>query len=286
MIEYSLYKRPAILFSMFLGLWLSISSILHYVQPIHPFTSIAHRGASFHAPENTLAAFQKAVDLGFDYIELDIRLSKDEQLVVLHDEDVRRTTNGKGAIGDFTVKELKMLDAGSWFSEDFKNERIPLLEEVLALFGGTIGILIDVKSPEKQPGMTEILSDILTYHIENGLNPALLKVQTFNINELKKLKEYVPNIGHGLILNKPLDLLQLASYRPFASFLSINHQLLTKSFINKAHLLGFDIFSWTIKKQYQFPIMQRLGVHGIISNEEFRKPSYKFTSFISPLIKE
>ncbi|MEH7389850.1 glycerophosphodiester phosphodiesterase [Bacillus sp. JJ1474] len=285
MIITSPIKRP-VLTCIFLGLWLVTSNLFYYLQPLHPFKSIAHRGASYYAPENTIASFQKAVDLGFDYIELDVRLSKDEQLVVIHDEDVKRTTNGAGYIGDFTVKELKMLDAGSWFSKDFTDERIPLLEEILYIFGKKIGILIDVKSPDKQPGMIDILSNILNDHINNGLDPETVKVQSFNINELKQLKELVPDIATGLLLNKPLDLLQLASYRPYASFLSIHHQLLTKAFINKAQLLGFDIFSWTIKKQYQFPVMQRLGVHGIISDEEFRKPSYKFTSFISPVIKE
>lgn len=285
MIEFAPNKRPVFLF-LILGLWLVISNTINFVQPLKPFTSIAHRGASYYAPENTMASFQKAVELGFDYIELDIRLSKDQQLVVIHDEDVKRTTNGSGAIGDFTVEELKMLDAGSWFSPDFSDERIPLLEDVLLQFGKKIGILIDVKSPETQPGIIDILSSLLSFHIENGINPDSLKVQTFNLDELKKFKEHLPSIGTGLLLNKPLDLLQLASYRPYASFLSIHHQLLSKAFIKQAQLLGFDIFSWTIKKQYQFSMMQRLGVHGIISDEEFRKPAYKFTSFISPIIKE
>lgn len=278
-------KRP-VLFLILLGLWLIITNTINFLQPLQPFTSIAHRGASYYAPENTMASFQKAIDLGFDYIELDVRLSKDQQLVVIHDEDVRRTTNGIGAIGDFTVRELKMLDAGSWFSPDFSDERIPLLEEVLLQFGRKIGILIDVKSTETQPDMVDILSSLLKLHIERGLDPDSLKVQTFNFSELKKLKEHVPNIGTGLLLNKPLDMLQLASYRPYASFLSIHHQLLTKGFIQKAQLLGFDIFSWTIKKQYQFSLMQRLGVHGIISDEEYRKSPYKFTSFVSPIIKQ
>ncbi|MBY0122738.1 glycerophosphodiester phosphodiesterase [Bacillus sp. S/N-304-OC-R1] len=278
-------KRPFLSFIL-LGLWLVITNTINFLQPLQPFTSIAHRGASLYAPENTMASFQKALELGFDYIELDVRLSKDQQLVVIHDDDVRRTTDGIGAIGDLTVKELKMLDAGSWFSPDFRDERIPLLDEVLLQFGRKIGILIDVKSPETQPGLVEILSNLLTYHIEGGLDPDSLKVQTFNFNELKKIKEHVPAIGTGLLLNKPLDMLKLASYRPYASFLSIHHQLLSKEFIKKAQLLGFDIFSWTIKKQYQFTMMQRIGVHGIISDEEYRKSEYRFTSFISPIIKE
>ena len=225
MIELIPNRRPGLYFIL-LGLWLMISNTINFVQPLKPFTSIAHRGASNYAPENTMASFQKAVDLGFDYIELDVRLSKDQELVVIHDEDVSRTTNGIGAIGDYTVEELKKLDAGSWFSQDFNDERIPLLEEVLLKFGKKIGILIDVKSPETQPDMVDILSSLLSFHIESGLNPDSLKVQTFNLNELKKLKEQLPDIGTGLLLNKPLDMLQLASYRPYASFLSIHHQLL------------------------------------------------------------
>jgi len=265
-------------------LWFLASTFLYFIQPLQPFQSIAHRGASFYAPENTIASFQKALELGFDFIELDVRLSKDEQLVVIHDKDVNRTTNSEGDVDHFTAAQLKMLDAGSWFSPDYKDEKIPLLEEVLTAFGGKIGLLIEVKSPESQPGIIDRLSQMLNEHVAGGLNADKIKVQSFNIKEMKNFHKQTPEIAAGILLNKPLDTLELASYRPFASFLSIHHQLISKSFIKHAQLLGFDVFSWTIKKQYQFQMMQRLGVHGIISNEEYREPSSNLTVLITPFL--
>src|SRR6266576_311506 len=93
---------------------------------------IAHRGASGNAPENTLAAFKKAVALGAPFIETDLQLSRDAHFVAIHDATVNRTTNGQGAVHDMKLTELRRLDAGSWFGSEFAGERIPTLEEILA----------------------------------------------------------------------------------------------------------------------------------------------------------
>ncbi|MFE8702077.1 glycerophosphodiester phosphodiesterase [Cytobacillus sp. FJAT-54145] len=263
--------NKSLIASVILGL--IISSLSYFFQPLFPFKSIAHRGASAYAPENTMAAFEKAVDLGFDYIELDVRMSKDHQLVVIHDGDVKRTTNGEGFVNEMTVEELKQLDAGSWFDEAYEGEKIPLLYEVLEQFGEKIGLLIEMKSPETENMMTESLSILLSSFIKDGLNPRAIKVQSFHVNEIKKFHELSPNIEAGILLSKPLDMFHLASYRSFASFVAVHHPLLSKSFISQAKLLDYEVYSWTIKHQYQFSIMQRLKVHGIISNEEKKTAS-------------
>src|SRR5205085_4482311 len=92
---------------------------------------IAHRGASGHAPENTMAAFRKAVALGATFIEAELQLSRDAQFVAIHDEKVNRTTNGRGSVHELALAELRELDAGSWFGSEFAGERIPTLEEIL-----------------------------------------------------------------------------------------------------------------------------------------------------------
>lgn len=273
----NLIKRP---FFLSIIIWLIISMLSFILQPLQPFQSIAHRGASLYAPENTMAAFQKAVDLGFDFIEFDVRLSKDGHLVVIHDADVQRTTDGIGYIGELTIKEIKMLDAGSWFSPEFSKERIPLLEEVLKQFGGKIGLLIEMKSSENQPQLTKLLSDTLMEYMDAGLKPSTLKVQSFNINEIKKFHELTPSISSGILLERPLNFLHFEAYQQFASFLSVNHQLLSKSIIQQAQRYGFDIFTWTIKKQYQFQMMQRLGVNGIISDEECKEANNSLLTLI------
>lgn len=104
---------------------------------------IAHRGSKSNRPENTLSAFEEAMRVGSDGIELDVHLTKDQEVVVMHDEKVNRTTNGKGSIKNLTLSEIKQLDAGSWFSREYKNERVPTLTEALELlsdFSGTLNI--------------------------------------------------------------------------------------------------------------------------------------------------
>ncbi|CAM3498337.1 glycerophosphodiester phosphodiesterase family protein [Aeromicrobium ponti] len=275
-------KKP-FLFSIIIGLLLT--SFSYFFQPLMPFQSIAHRGASTYAPENTIASFEKAVDLGFDYIELDVRFSKDGHLVVIHDADVQRTTDGEGFIGDLTVDEIKKLDAGSWFSPEFAGEKVPLLNEVLDRFTGKVGLLIEMKAPENQPGMTEVLAEMLMSYKKDGQLVKNIKVQSFHVNEMKKFHKLAPDIPAGILLSKQLDMFHLASYRQFASFLSVHHLLLSKSFIKQAELFGYDIYSWTIKKQYQFADMQRLGVHGIISDEEKRLPDSRLYALITPFLK-
>jgi len=109
----------------------------------------AHRGAMDTHPENTLAAFREAVRLGSHMIEIDVRMTKDNHLVILHDETVDRTTNGKGKISELTIDEVKHLDAGSWKSEEFAEERIPTLKEALAAMPQNIWLNIHIKGGKK-----------------------------------------------------------------------------------------------------------------------------------------
>ena len=112
----------------------------------HPsFTIIAHRGASAYAPENTLAAFDKALDLGAADVEFDVHFGADGQVVVIHDDTVDRTTNGAGAVAALTLAQLKSLDAGSWFAAQFSEERIPTLVELLERYKDRLHFHIEVK---------------------------------------------------------------------------------------------------------------------------------------------
>jgi len=112
---------------------------------------VAHRGSSVAAPENTLAAFGQALADGADAVELDVHLCKDHEVVVLHDERLERTTDGRGRVQDHTLKELKRLSAGAWFHKKFSSERIPTLGEVLDFIGGKAGVNIEIKT-ERLPG--------------------------------------------------------------------------------------------------------------------------------------
>ncbi len=108
--------------------------------------NIAHRGASALAPENTMAAFAMAVELGADAIELDLHVSRDGELVVIHDHTLDRTTDGEGPVHTRSLQELKRLDAGRWFGESFAGQRIPTLAEVLDRFSGKIPLALEIKA--------------------------------------------------------------------------------------------------------------------------------------------
>src|SRR5438874_10139270 len=117
---------------------------------------IAHRGGSAEAPENTMAAFRHAIDIGMRYVELDVQMSRDGELVVIHDETVDRTTNGHGPAASLTFEELHRLDAGSQFGLEYAGERIPTLREVLELCTDAgVGVVVEIKSPSLYPGMVE-----------------------------------------------------------------------------------------------------------------------------------
>lgn len=109
---------------------------------------IAHRGASAYAPENTLAAFELAVEQGAHWFELDCTLSKDGEVIVIHNGDVDRTTDGKGSVADLTLAELEQLDAGSWFDPKFAGEKLPTLAEALDLAKGRIGVYVEIKDSD------------------------------------------------------------------------------------------------------------------------------------------
>jgi glycerophosphoryl diester phosphodiesterase len=120
----------------------------------HP--RIAHRGCSSAAPENTMAAFQKAIELGVEGIELDVHQSKDGELVVIHDATLSRTTSGRGYVNDLNWSELQQLDAGSWFEVEYASERLPKLEDVLNLLKGRSTVFIEIKQGRKPyPGIEE-----------------------------------------------------------------------------------------------------------------------------------
>ncbi|MCA0757911.1 glycerophosphodiester phosphodiesterase [Paenibacillus sp. N4] len=125
---------------------------------------IAHRGASGHAPENTMAAFELAERMEADFIELDVRLSKDGELVVIHDKTVDRITGHTGDVGDYTLEELQGMDSGSYYGQAFAEQKLLSLEDVLTRFYGRIGLLIEVKDPQLYPGIEEKLAEALRRH--------------------------------------------------------------------------------------------------------------------------
>ena len=153
-------------------------------RPDSKIVVIAHRGANKFAPENTLAAFRKAIELGCDYFELDVRRTKDGQLVLMHDGSVDRTTNGTGSVVDMTLAEIRALDAGIKRGEQWKGEKVPTFEEALTMSKGKIKVYVDNKAGPP----AEVLRDIEKHGM---LNQVVVYGGAESLREFKKLKPKV-----------------------------------------------------------------------------------------------
>ncbi|GAB6929452.1 glycerophosphodiester phosphodiesterase family protein [Paenibacillus sp. JCM 10914] len=241
---------------------------------------IAHRGASGYAPENTLAAFAKADEMGADMLELDVQRSSDGQLVVIHDMTVDRTSNGKGKVGNMTLSELRRLDVGSWYSADFKDEVIPTLQEVLMRFGERTGLLIELKSPEFYPGIEQDLVACLQLHSQlhavdrhSSLIPPVI-VQSANADSLQRLHKLMPEIPLGIVItsSSQLSKLRMNEVCTYADYVNISMRLVSRGLIQKIHQSGMKSFIWTIRDMHQIPYLLHMKADGIITDYPDRVP--------------
>ena len=237
---------------------------------------IAHRGASGEAPENTMAAFKLAVEQGCDGIELDVHLSNDGQLIVIHDENIKRTTNGEGLVGEMTVAQLKRYDAGSWFSDKFKGEKIPLLEEVFEMVPKEIFINVEIKNiPSYYEGIEEKLLDLLIQfdRIEQVI------VSSFDHQCLFRLKKRNRYIKIGLLYTEnAVDHAGLAKLFGFpVESLHPDNKAIRKKDVQRAVDSGLKVFPWTVNSKINMKRMIDYGVSGIITN---------FPARLRQLIKE
>lgn len=222
---------------------------------------IAHRGASGSAPENTIPSFRKALEMGVDFIELDIHLSKDGELIVMHDETVSRTTNGKGKIKNLTLSQIKGLDAGSWFSGEYKGLVVPTLDEVFQLVSGKTKLLIEVKGTSvKSKGIEKILIDkIYRYNAKKWC-----VVQSFDEKILEKIREVDPSVSLHRLISGPI----VFQSKKTDDFLALNphYRFATKRKIEKLHSKNLKIFVWTVNDVEKMKKLIAMGVDGIITN--------------------
>lgn len=166
---------------------------------------VGHRGWPLRFPENTLVGFKGALDLGVDAIELDVHVTKDDHVVVIHDEDAGRTTDGKGPVREMTLSELKKLDAGGWFGEEFAGERIPTLEEVMELVAGRIALAVEVKGPgETTDRLNAKLIPLVTGY------PGDVIVHSFDAEYLRAFRRACPEIDTGYLCTASEKTLALA----------------------------------------------------------------------------
>ncbi|MFQ6084893.1 MAG: glycerophosphodiester phosphodiesterase [Candidatus Bathyarchaeia archaeon] len=212
---------------------------------------IAHRGASAYEPENTIRAIKKAIELGADAVEVDVRLSKDGQPVVIHDSIVDRTTNGSGPVASMTLEELRALDAG-------KGERIPTLEEVIGSVSHSVGLVVEVKIPGVEKKVVDILKK--GGMMENSM------VVSFYHRVVKAVKALAPEMRVGVIFSSyPVSPIRLA-IEASADVLLPRSDYVDNKMIQKAHKLGLAIIPWTVDDPEEARRLMAMGVDGIATN--------------------
>lgn len=228
--------------------------------------NFGHRGAPMVAPENTLASFQKARELGADGVELDVMLCADGEPVVIHDFSVERTTNGHGRVRELTLAQLKALDAGSWFDPQFTGERIPTLREVTAWAGKDMLLNIELKSTSIHgDGLEEKVIAIVK---EFGLEHRVV-LSSFNPFALWRVKQLVPHLHTGLLYAGDLPIfLRRAWLRPLArpNALHPHYQMVTDGYIAWARRKRYRINVWTPDQIADWQRLIRQKVDIIITN--------------------
>lgn len=236
---------------------------------------VAHSGYSSVFPENTLAAFAGALDIGVDYIELDVQMTKDGQLVVFHDDDLKRITGAEGAIRDYTLAELGALDAGSWFSSSFAGERIPTLEEALALIEqGQCGVYLELKDIGETPGFEE---SVLAAAGQCGMTDRCV-FASFRYDNLERLKELNPEIL--TLYNTTSGKVTLPKEFP-ADYYGLWRESVTGELVAAVHEAGGKAFVWTVDTPAQIRNVQAMGADAVVTNRPglakvIRHPQYQY----------
>jgi glycerophosphoryl diester phosphodiesterase len=232
-----------------------------------PLEIVAHRGGSAYAPENTLAAFKKAIQMGFKALELDVQLTRDKEVVVFHDEIVDRATNSSGLIRRYKLRELKQLDAGFWFGRGFKGEKIPSLQEVIDLTKGKANLLIELKNEFfSYPGLEARVVELLK---KNDLVQDAI-VTSFNEESIFKMGMRFPGIKLGLLIRDLPKDLGVLKYLTYLHAVLPPVDKVNKRFVEQAHLQGLKVYGWTANKLAGIRRLIRLGVDGIISDYPLR----------------
>ncbi len=225
--------------------------------------NVAHRGASGNYPENTLIAFQKALEIGVDEIELDLYLTKDDHLVVMHDPTVDRTTDGTGAIEDLTLPEIKDLDAGRAFGEQFRGERVPTWEEALDLVQGKVRLNVHLKEGGHPDG-----------HYENKVAKALEDFQMVGDSILTCSDA---SVGIFATIDSQLECRIFRAGRTPEEYIRKSvemglrtmqpgRDITTRDFVEKAHAAGRIVHVFYADTPEDMRAYIEIGVDGILTN--------------------
>jgi len=257
----------AVLWLLTLSLFARSGMTAETTKGFPPHLSLqAHRGAAGLAPENTLAAFRMAIELGADAAEMDLQATKDGVVVVIHDDTVDRTTDGRGRIGDLTLAEIKRLDAGAKFEAAFRGERVPTLRELIDLVKASgnhrFRLNLEIKFAEGREGQPADLEErVLAVLRETGFLDRVI-TQSFYHPSAAKMKQLAPSIPTGILVGQrrqPADPVA-AVHQHRVDYYAPHHSLVTPDLLWTLHQAGIPVVTWTVNEPAD---MRRLIASGL-----------------------
>ena len=233
---------------------------------MNPWIRIAHRGASRIAPENTLAAFKEAIEIGVDAVELDLQGTADEQVVVIHDASLDRTTDQSGQIKEASLETIKQADAGTWFDPKFAGESVPTLAEALVSIADNAIALLEIKDVSITKSVVRIVQNMDM--VEQSV------IISFHSSAIQTVRSLEPRLPTGYIIGskeniEPIQLCQQLGLLG-SSLLNVDHRLVTEDFIYEIRRRGITLWCWTVDDINRMRELQELGIQGITSN----RPEY------------
>ena len=218
----------------------------------------AHRGASKVAPENTMAAVQRAIEDGADWVEIDVQETADGEVVLMHDSDFKKVAGKPLKVWDATMQDLENLDVGSWFGSEFKNERVPTLDQVLEACKNRIGVNIELKHYGHGKNLEErVIERVVRHRMQDQIVIMSLKPDSVN-----KVKELRPRWEVGQLTGVAFGNL----LRTRADFLAVHFRQATRKFVRSAHSAGKEVYAWTVNDPVIMSTMMGRGVDNLITD--------------------
>ena len=225
---------------------------------------IAHRGASAYAPENTMAAFETAVKMKADMIELDIQLTSDGHWVVIHDSSLKRTCGVRKKVQSLPLAQIKELDAGAWFSPQFSGETVPTLEELLTWAKDKISLNLEIKGKIKKnsPAIPSLLKTLSVYKIKKNVI-----LSAFDWKVLRRIRVYDKNVAIGVLVNHQPQTRYLKEALELKAFsINLPPRKIGKSLPRKIQNLKMVLYVYTLNSLPQIHRYLQMGIDGYFTN--------------------
>ena len=227
---------------------------------------IGHRGAAAYAPENTLEGIHTAADMGVEWVELDVKLTKDQVPIIFHDDTLERTTDTSGNVADMTLDDIQQLDAGLWFGESFIGAKIPTLEQAVdVLIERDLGLNLEIKScPGRERETAEVALDILSSIWDDHDR---LLISSFSHVSLEAAQEMATDWHRGLLLPEewPENWNELAEYLK-VSTINLNGNTVTREQVESAIDLELPVLAYTVNEPDRARFLQSWGVDGFFTD--------------------